>query len=109
MTPAKRQSLEAAGWKSTDDPEEFLTDVMGQPKLDWQESHPSKDRYWVDVPEGQIFFDVGYKGKVFVPLLACRPGEFGILPREWIGREFASVDEAKREIQTWYTQHKEQA
>ena len=108
MTSEIRQALEAAGWK-IGDAEEFLTDVMGPAKLNWQESHPGKDRYWTDTPEGQIFFDVGRKGKVFIPLLACKPGELGILPREWIGREFGSVDEAKREIETWYTQHKEQA
>jgi hypothetical protein len=33
MTPLQRQALESAGWKFTNDPEEFLTDVMGPAPL----------------------------------------------------------------------------
>lgn len=71
--------------------------------LDWTFSKPEpSDRVFCHVPEGCLFFDIGYRGNVFVPMIACMPLDFGILPREWMGREFDSIEAAQIAIENWY-------
>ena len=78
-------------------------------KLEWRMSKPEpSDRVFCHVPEGCLFADIPPRGRVFISILATKRADVGgILPDDWMGREFDTAQEAIDAMEAFYFKAKE--